>query len=131
MSRFQSFMCIVGVEKDNLMKKRGSILGGLVLVFMLINAGCSIQEPAGATQPAATATGQGSSASSEETEPLTMTTAGDVAEATGPSIFDLPPNLDGFVELSVDQLHEILPDHEFTLVNVHIPYEGELPETDL
>jgi rhodanese-related sulfurtransferase len=113
------------------MKENRTTIAGLVMILVLLTAGCSLQEPAGATQPAATATGQGIEASSAETEPLTMTTAGGVAEATGPSSFDLPPNLDGFVELSVDQLHEILPGHDFTLVNVHIPYEGELPDTDL
>jgi rhodanese-related sulfurtransferase len=113
------------------MKENGTTIAGLIMILVLLTAGCSIQAPAAATLPAATATGQGISASSAETETLTMTTAGGVAEAIGPSRFDLSPNLDGFVELSVDQLHEILPDHDFTLVNVHIPYEGELPETDL
>jgi rhodanese-related sulfurtransferase len=108
------------------MKKNGTILKGLMLVFMLTSLGCSVQMPIRETQPATTATGQGGTASNGETEPLTMTTTGSV-----PSILDLPTNLDGFVELSVDQLHKILPAHNFTLVNVHIPYEGELPDTDL
>ncbi|MDQ3248856.1 MAG: rhodanese-like domain-containing protein, partial [Chloroflexota bacterium] len=37
----------------------------------------------------------------------------------------------GYVDLSVEQLAGLLPQKNFTLVNVHIPYEGELPATDL
>jgi rhodanese-related sulfurtransferase len=40
-------------------------------------------------------------------------------------------NADGYADISVGQLAEILDSEEFTLVNVHIPYEGELPQTDL
>ncbi|GEM_PF-355336 len=41
------------------------------------------------------------------------------------------PNPDGFMDISVDTLAQALEAKEFTLVNVHIPYEGELPQTDL
>ncbi len=44
---------------------------------------------------------------------------------------DVAPNADGFTDISVEALASLLPDKNFTLVNVHIPYEGELPETDL
>jgi rhodanese-related sulfurtransferase len=37
----------------------------------------------------------------------------------------------GFADITVDQLAEMLEKEEFTLVNVHIPYEGEIPQTDL
>jgi rhodanese-related sulfurtransferase len=47
------------------------------------------------------------------------------------ALVDTPPNADGYVELSVDELVELLAAKNFTLVNVHTPYEGELPETDL
>jgi rhodanese-related sulfurtransferase len=40
-------------------------------------------------------------------------------------------NAAGYADISVRQLAEMLPDKDFTLVNVHIPYEGELPQTDL
>ncbi|RPI48770.1 MAG: rhodanese-like domain-containing protein, partial [Chloroflexi bacterium] len=40
-------------------------------------------------------------------------------------------NADGYTDLSVDQLATLLETEDVTLVNVHIPYEGELPETDM
>ena len=40
-------------------------------------------------------------------------------------------NGDGYVDISVDDLASMLEDKDFILVNTHIPYEGELPQTDL
>ena len=40
-------------------------------------------------------------------------------------------NADGYVDISVDRLADMLEDKDFVLVNTHIPYEGELPQTDL
>jgi len=36
-----------------------------------------------------------------------------------------------YVNLSVDQFVEMLKKKDFVLINVHIPYEGEIPLTDL
>lgn len=52
-------------------------------------------------------------------EPVGMTAAG------------FPKNAAGYADIAVDQLAEMLPDKAFTLVNVHIPYEGELAQTNL
>jgi rhodanese-related sulfurtransferase len=45
----------------------------------------------------------------------------------------LPKNRAGYADITAQQLSEILADEnrEITLVNVHIPYEGEIPQTDL
>jgi rhodanese-related sulfurtransferase len=43
----------------------------------------------------------------------------------------LPKNADGYTDISVQQLTELVRDEDLTLVNVHVPYEGEIPETDL
>jgi rhodanese-related sulfurtransferase len=43
----------------------------------------------------------------------------------------LPKNVDGYAEVSVQQLAELVEGGELTLVNVHVPYEGEIPQTDL
>ena len=52
--------------------------------------------------------------------------------ASAPSaLFDAAQNSDGFADISVAQLANALENKNFTLVNVHIPYAGELPETDL
>jgi rhodanese-related sulfurtransferase len=53
------------------------------------------------------------------------------AAAQSVALVATPHNAAGYIDLSVDQLAELLQQKNFTLVNVHIPYEGELPETDL
>jgi rhodanese-related sulfurtransferase len=43
----------------------------------------------------------------------------------------LQRNPAGYIDINVAQLADMLEQKDFTLVNVHIPYEGELPQTDL
>jgi rhodanese-related sulfurtransferase len=51
-------------------------------------------------------------------------------QSVGADIFSLPKNANGYIDISVDQLKSALANKDFTLINVHIPYEGELPQTD-
>jgi rhodanese-related sulfurtransferase len=57
-------------------------------------------------------------------------TASTPEESSG-AILGYAKNADGYADISAQQLVELLEKEEVTLVNVHIPYEGELPETDL
>lgn len=43
----------------------------------------------------------------------------------------LPKNAFGFTDLSVEQLAKNMASKNFTLVNVHVPDPGSLPNTDL
>lgn len=45
-------------------------------------------------------------------------------------IFSLPKNAQGYVDISIEQLKPALANKDFTMINVHIPYESELPQTD-
>ena len=57
--------------------------------------------------------------------------AGSAAVGDAVAINELPKNDKGYTDISVQQLAKMLENKTFTLVNVHIPYEGEIPQTDL
>lgn len=40
-------------------------------------------------------------------------------------------NAAGFADITVQQLSHLLTENSVTLVNVHVPYAGEIPQTDL
>lgn len=42
-----------------------------------------------------------------------------------------PNETNGYLNVSIDHFVEMAENKDFTLINTHIPYEGEIPGTDL
>ncbi len=53
------------------------------------------------------------------------------ASQTGQTAGEAAKNAAGYVDITVDELASMMENKDFVLVNVHIPYEGEIPNTDL
>jgi rhodanese-related sulfurtransferase len=60
-------------------------------------------------------------------------TSDDTSGASGDKkvSFGFVKNAAGYADIQVEQLADLLADKTFTMVNVHIPFEGDIPQTDL
>jgi rhodanese-related sulfurtransferase len=83
------------------MKLRVVHLGVFVLALVLLLAACA-----------------------KSPEPTTV----EVGEGTSAG---LTKNADGYSDITVSQLSGMLSTKDFTLVNVHVPFAGDIPQTDL
>jgi rhodanese-related sulfurtransferase len=64
---------------------------------------------------------------------LTSCTASPTASSAPVDVVGTPVSVPGgtYMDISVTDLQNMLGYKDFTLVNVHIPFEGNLPKTDL
>ncbi len=63
--------------------------------------------------------------------PLAGCASGQVQTLEVSSISQPSINSDGYTDIDVEFLAEQLVDKDFTLLNVHVPYAGDIPNTDL
>ena len=63
---------------------------------------------------------------------ITAACGASTAPSTGETIGELVP-IDGgtYTDITVPELEAMLEDKNFTFVNVHIPFAGDIPNTDL
>jgi rhodanese-related sulfurtransferase len=62
---------------------------------------------------------------------LMLLAAGCAGSPSGAAPASPAKNADGYTDITAQQLKSMLAAKDFTLVNVHVPYQGELPQTDM
>ncbi len=62
---------------------------------------------------------------------LLLTACASVPGTGGTTSTGFTRNADGYADITVEQLVDMLKTKNFAFVNVHIPYEGEIAQTDL
>lgn len=117
---------LIGKRK---MQKQSIQISLLFAILLVTATACATADPvpAEAEVPPAIAT------ESKSTESTTSeASSAEVVEPVGEfSLAGMEKNANGYIDLSVEQLATVLPDKDFTLVNVHVPDQGNLPMTDL
>ena len=63
----------------------------------------------------------------------TLVLVGCARSAAAPvaSITDAAKNADGYTDITLEQFTQMMADEDLILVNTHIPFAGDLPDTDL
>jgi rhodanese-related sulfurtransferase len=63
---------------------------------------------------------------------LVLACGSPAASSGGTAAGDFAKNADGYSDITVEQLASLLDSNrDLTLVNVHVPYQGEIADTDL
>ena len=111
------------------------LLVGLAFTLLLIVAaasGCSSDEDTGRDQGSTTVTAEAIGGSTDTTSSSVSTPA---VGSPGPdgvgTVVATSDGLGTYVDIAPDELAAMLENKDFLFINTHIPYEGEIEQTDL
>ncbi len=75
--------------------------------------------------------GEGAPPTDTSADSFTEETEDSASTDTETSDLDCSEWTSGVIEVSPDELFVMMADKDFQLINVHVPYDGELPDTDV
>lgn len=109
------------------MKQRRNAIIVISALFVLVVAACG----GPGTAPSDVSAGAPSESANVGGDTVKETDSNSTTSDSAAQLPQQAKNTDGYTDITVAELAAAMPSKEFTLVNVHIPYHGELPNTDL